>query len=72
MEDTRPESRKEGEPGNELSSPTDAHRAPEVPLGKLEQSTPIMEGPWIYPRNLWILIRYRIPYILTYGLKGTS
>lgn len=58
------------EPVGESSSPIDAPRTPEVPLQKVEQSTRQIEGPWIYPRNLWIVVRYRIPYILTYGLKG--
>lgn len=41
-----------------------------APLEKLEKPVPQIEGPWIYPRNLWILVRYRIPTALTYGLRG--
>jgi len=46
-----------------------AHQ-PQVALGQLEKSTPQIEGPWIYPRNIWILVRYRVPRALTYGLRG--
>ena len=42
-----------------------------VPLSQVEKSaTPQIEGAWILPRNLWIILRYRIPRALTYGLNG--
>ncbi|ORX34191.1 sodium:inorganic phosphate symporter [Kockovaella imperatae] len=31
------------------------------------KSVPDIEGPWILPRNLWIIVRYRLPKILTHG-----
>lgn len=28
-----------------------------------------IEGPWILPRSLWIIVRYRVPKILLHGLS---
>lgn len=72
-ERTKMESKAE-QPDDEASSGQSAEHTPtaanEVPLGAVEKSSPQIEGPWIYPRNLWIIVRYRIPRILTYGLSG--
>lgn len=41
---------------------------PEAPLADVEQDRKDkIEGPWILPRNLWIILRYKLPYVLFYG-----
>lgn len=41
---------------------------PEAPLADIEQDRKDkIEGPWILPRNLWIILRYKVPYVLFYG-----
>lgn len=41
---------------------------PEAALADVEQDRKDkIEGPWILPRNLWIILRYKLPYVLFYG-----
>ncbi|WVQ67357.1 uncharacterized protein L199_005553 [Kwoniella botswanensis] len=48
------------------SSPTRPHKP--VPLEEVEvDPTTQIEGLWILPRNLWVIIRYKIPKILLHG-----
>jgi sodium-dependent phosphate transporter len=58
---------------NKESAPASPTLAPaaNVPLAEVEEvpSRPQIEGPWILPRNLWIVVRYIIPGVL---LKGSS
>jgi sodium-dependent phosphate transporter len=41
---------------------------PEAALADVEKDRKDkIEGPWILPRNLWIILRYKVPYVLFYG-----
>jgi len=41
---------------------------PQAALADVEQDRKDkIEGPWILPRNLWIILRYKVPYVLFYG-----
>lgn len=46
--------------GTSSPKPKEAETAP----GK---TTPSIEGPFILPRNLWIIVRYKIPALLLHG-----
>ena len=51
-------------------SPASAAR-PDVPLNQVDKpDSPEIVGSWILLKNLWIILRYRIPHALTYGLNG--
>ncbi|KIM22207.1 hypothetical protein M408DRAFT_28932 [Serendipita vermifera MAFF 305830] len=43
-----------------------ATHAPPAPPAEQVDPHPI-EGPWVLPKNLWIIVRYKIPGILTHG-----
>ncbi|WVW84171.1 hypothetical protein I302_106201 [Kwoniella bestiolae CBS 10118] len=48
------------------SSPTRPHKP--VPLEEVEVNPKTqIEGLWILPRNLWVILRYKIPKILLHG-----
>lgn len=41
---------------------------PEAPLADVEQDRKDqIQGAWYLPRNLWVIIRYKVPFILFYG-----
>lgn len=40
---------------------------PDVERDSIDSQT--IDGPWILPRNLWIIVRYKIPGLLTYGTR---
>jgi len=52
------------------AGPSTPDEQSEVPLSRVEAPVKQIEGPWILPKNLWIILRYRIPRALTYGLTG--
>ena len=39
----------------------------QVPLSEVERAEHKIEGSWFLPKNLWILVRYRIPLLFTHG-----
>lgn len=48
--------------------PREQQNLPDAPLADIEQDRKDkIEGPWILPRNLWIILRYKVPYVLFYG-----
>jgi sodium-dependent phosphate transporter len=43
-------------------------RNPNVPLAEIEHNEDQkIVGPWILPRNLWIILRYKIPGAILHG-----
>jgi sodium-dependent phosphate transporter len=49
------------------ASSTDKEVEEPARLAKLEDTTPKIEGPWILPRNLYIIARYKVPKVLLHG-----
>ena len=44
-----------------------ASESPQEPTVDAEDVSRKIEGPWVLPRNIWIVIRYKIPEILAHG-----
>jgi sodium-dependent phosphate transporter len=45
-----------------------SEQIPEAALADVEKDRKDkIEGAWILPRNLWIILRYKLPYVLFYG-----
>lgn len=54
---------------NSDSTADATHKHQRVPLSEVEAQSDAhpIEGPWILPKNLWIILRYRIPMVLLHG-----
>jgi sodium-dependent phosphate transporter len=50
------------------SQQLNSEQIPEAALADVEKDRKDkIEGAWILPRNLWIILRYKVPYVLFYG-----
>lgn len=57
------------EGSQEIRPKTTAPAAPaaKVPLAEVEKDPHQIEGLWFLPKNLWIIVRYKLPRMLTHG-----